>query len=57
MEKTYHEGAKNERSAIMAHVRRKLKLSLSGPAHDALLEVQAYILGRKARYEKRAGGL
>lgn len=56
--KTYHEGANDERTAVLAHVRRKVgkqpkdtRVMIDGT------ELVSWLLGRNERYKKRNGGL
>ena len=49
------EGARLERKAFRAYLRREIKKPLS---HGTVLgEVLAWVLGRQNRYDKRQGGL
>ena len=58
---TYHEGANDERTAILAKVRRELKSF--GKIHDyqgqrsILYQLESWLLQRNERYKKRNGGL
>ena len=58
-EKTYHEGAQDERDAVRRKVRRVLK-ELTGTGTHAwpiLKTLEAWISKRTERYRKRKGGL
>lgn len=60
--KTYHEGANDERTAILAKVRRVRKmLQGSGEVQKFSLEsmsaLETWLLQRNERYKKRNGGL
>ena len=51
-------GARLERKAILAHVRRVLKsFTVAGDADDVLLKLESWVLKRQARYDKQPGGL
>lgn len=54
--KTYHEGASDERKAILAKLRRD-KRQTRGVRYDYLDELIDWILKRDERYNARPGGL
>ena len=53
------EGARYERKAIRAYLRRQLNATPNGSstATIALRETLAWVLTRQKRYDKKAGGL
>ena len=51
--KTYHDGANEERSAILAKVRRMKKQEPCNP----LLVLEEWLLQRNERYDAKTGGL
>jgi len=59
--KTYHDGANEERSAILAKVRRLKKYWAMGEDHrsalDRLIDFEKWLLRRNERYDARTGGL
>jgi hypothetical protein len=56
--KTYHEGAGDERTAVLAYVRRKVGKQ---PKDTHVMidgtELVVWLLGRNERYKKNPGGL
>ena len=50
---TYHEGANDERTAILAKVRRMVKANVVFPFRD----LEHWLLQRNERYRKNPGGL
>lgn len=59
MTKTYHEGAKEERRAILARVRREIKKADKHSVGwlEALRVIEQCIMGRVERYRAKEGGL
>ena len=62
--KTYHEGANDERTAILAKVRRMVTPYWTRKAHPPEIDVMIngtelikFLLQRNERYNKRKGGL
>lgn len=57
--KTYHEGANDERTAILAKVRReRKKAEKENPwIMSGMRQFEAWLLQRNERYKKRNGGL
>ncbi len=59
--KTYHEGANDERTAILAKVRRLMKLPMSkvncGIGPCAAKDLEQWLMGRAKRYRTKKGGL
>lgn len=53
--KTYHAGANDERTAILAKVRRMQKSATAGQL--ALKTLESWLLLRNERYKKNPGGL
>ena len=57
-DKSYHEGANDERTVVLAKIRREKKKFLPGmSALHAYDELEAWLLQRNERYKKRKGGL
>ncbi len=54
--KTYNQGANDERSAIIAKVRRSLRQVAYGVQLDGRTFLE-WLLNRNERYNKRKGGL
>ena len=55
--KTYHEGANDERTAILAKVRRLSKSENSVESLNVLDVLVEWLLSRNERYKKNPGGL
>ncbi len=55
--KTYNAGANDERTSIIAKVRRVIKKLRCGPAQEELETLLEWLLTRNERYNKRKGGL
>lgn len=58
--KTYHEGANDERTAILAKVRRmigQVYIQEEGSSIRLFKTLEAWLLGRNERYKKKQGGL
>lgn len=51
--KTYHEGANDERTAVLAKIRRMIREGTIVPIRD----LETWILQRNERYKKNPGGL
>lgn len=51
-------GARAERKAVLAYVRRvKNSAAKAGISNATAESIEAWLLGRQARYDKRPGGL
>lgn len=55
--KTYHEGANDERTAILAKVRRMKSLAGVSTAYQDLGLLEVWLLQRNERYRKNPGSL
>lgn len=54
----YSAGARVERASILAHVRREQRaFAVDDRFSSVLANLEDWILKRRARYEKKAGGL
>lgn len=56
-EQTYHDGANQERRALRAFLRRRLKAATDAGAKAALTEALEWVKGRARRYRAKQGGL
>ena len=55
--KTYHEGANDERSVMLAKVRREIKKIPDSECLELWIDLEKWILARDERYKKNPGGL